>query len=88
MPASTIHRILVRYNISRLRDLDRCTGQINRIMTDRPGELVHIDVKKLARIPEGGGHRMRGRANAPSHSGMGYSHLHVAIDAYSRLCLR
>ena len=82
---STVHRILVRYGISRLRDLDRCTGQINRIITDRPGELVHIDVKKLARIPDGGGHRMLGRAKAPSKSGMGYGHLHVAVDAYSRL---
>lgn len=85
LPPSTVHRILVRYGISRLRDLDRCTGQINRIITTRPGELVHIDVKKLARIPEGGGHKMLGRTAAPSKSGMGYSHLHVAVDGYSRM---
>src|SRR3974377_852418 len=52
VPASTVHRVLVRHGINRLRWMDRPTGRvIRRIETSRPGELVHIDVKKLARIP-------------------------------------
>jgi transposase InsO family protein len=46
---------------------------------------VHIDVKKLGRVPAGGGHRIRGRAAArPNHRGDGYDYLHVAIDDRSR----
>ncbi len=60
---------------------------VRRIHTSRPGELVHIDVKKLARIPRGGGHRMLGQVVGRPHQqdGTGYAHLHSAIDAYSRL---
>jgi len=72
--------------VNRLRWLDRPTGQpIRRIHTSRCGELVHIDVKKLARVPNGGGHRKLGRSTATRHRGGGYSHIHTAIDAYSRL---
>ena len=86
VPASTVHRVLVRHGVNRLRWLDRPTGQpIRRIHTSRCGELVHIDVKKLARVPNGGGHRKLGRSTATRHRGGGYSHIHTAIDAYSRL---
>lgn len=86
MPASTVHRVLVRRGVNRLRWMDRPTGQvIRRIKTSRCGELVHIDVKKLARIPEGGGHRKLGRSAATRARGGGYTHIHTAIDAYSRL---
>src|SRR3974390_1721919 len=52
VPASTVHRVLVRHGINRLRWMDRPTGRvIRRIETSRPGELVHIDVKKLAPTP-------------------------------------
>jgi Integrase core domain len=69
-----------------LRWMDRPTGRvIRRIHTDHCGELVHIDVKKLARIPDGGSHRKLGRVAGPSHIGGGYTHIHTAIDAYSRL---
>ena len=62
VPASTVHRVLVRHGCNRLRWMDRTTGRvIRRIETSRTGELVHIDVKKLARIPPGGGHRVHGR---------------------------
>jgi transposase InsO family protein len=85
VPASTVHRVLVRHGINRLRWLDRPTGRtIRRIHTERCGELVHIDVKKLARIPNGGGHRMLGRGNT-KRARVGYTHIHTAIDAYSRL---
>lgn len=86
VPASTVHRVLVRHGVNRLAWMDRPTGRvIRRIETSRCGELVHIDVKKLARIPAGGGHKMRGRSAATRHKGGGYTHIHTAIDAYSRL---
>jgi transposase InsO family protein len=90
VPASTVHRVLVRNGINRLRWMDRPTGKvIRRIETSRCGELVHIDVKKLARIPDGGGHRKLGRTTevmARAHQAKGgYTHIHTAIDAYSRL---
>ena len=50
-----------------------------------PGELVHLDVKKLARIPQGGGHRLRDRATAPRGRGRGYDFVHVAVDDCSRV---
>jgi transposase InsO family protein len=67
--------------------MDRPTGRvIRRIETTRCGELVHIDVKKLARVPDGGGHRKLGRsAETRRRRGAGYTHIHTAIDAYSRL---
>ncbi len=66
--------------------MDRPTGRvIRRIETSRPGELVHIDVKKLARVPDGGGHKFHGRRTDVMHKRAGYTHIHTAIDAYSRL---
>lgn len=89
IPASTVHRVLVRHGLNRLTWMDRPTGRvIRRIETSRCGELVHIDVKKLARIPHGGGHKKLGRAARTGSvvgKGLGYAHIHTAIDAYSRL---
>ena len=88
MPASTVHRVLVRHGVNRLRWMDRPTGRvIRRIETSRCGELVHIDVKKLARVPDGGGHKKLGRSTDTRRrrGGRGYTHIHTAIDAYSRL---
>ena len=86
VPASTVHRVLVRHGVNRLRWMDRPTGRvIRRIETSHCGELVHIDVKKLARIPAGGGHKKLGRSAKTHASGAGYTHIHTAIDAYSRL---
>jgi transposase InsO family protein len=90
VPASTVHRVLVRHGINRLRWMDRPTGRVvRRIETSRCGELVHIDVKKLARVPAGGGHKKLGRSSETkrrSHEARGgYTHIHTAIDAYSRL---
>ena len=91
IPASTVRRVLVRRGLSRLAWLDRPTGRvIRRYERLRPGELVHVDVKKLGRIPKGGGHhawgRMRGHANsrADRRSG-GYTYIHSAVDDHSRL---
>ena len=52
LPASTVHRVLVRHDLGRLDHMDRQTGrEIRRYERSRPGELVHVDVKKLGRIP-------------------------------------
>lgn len=86
---STIYAVLVRHGCSRLHDFDRQTGTPIRYVRENPGELVHIDIKKLGRIPPGGGWRMlgvQGKQNA--HWGRmapGYDYLHVAIDDASRL---
>jgi transposase InsO family protein len=86
MAASTVHRVLVRHGLHRLGWIDRPSGRvIRRIHTERPGELVHLDVKKLGRIPDGGGHRVWGRNPSVRHAGWGYSYIHSAIDAYSRV---
>jgi transposase InsO family protein len=91
MPASTVHQVLVRHGLNRLDCLDRPTrAPIRRIEMTRPGELVHLDVKKLGRIPNGGGWRVHGRAARPHDSAakrarVGYAFVHSAVDAYSRL---
>lgn len=89
LPASTIYRVLRRHGMNRLSWMDRPTGRvIRRIHTDRPGELVHVDIKKLGRIPEGGGWRTRGRGytnEASKTRRVGYAYIHAAVDAYSRL---
>ena len=60
---STVHRVLSRYGLAKLRWLDRPTGHVvRRIEPARRGDLVHIDVKKLGTIPAGGGWQMLGHA--------------------------
>jgi transposase InsO family protein len=90
MPASTVHRVLVRRGLNRLDHLDRATRTpIRRYEMSRPGELVHVDIKKLGRIPTGGGWRIHGRAARPHAGGgrqhVGYAFVHSAVDAFSRL---
>ena len=84
---STVHRVLTRFGLARLSHLDRVTGHaIRRYERDRPGELVHVDIKKLGNIPDGGGHKVLGRqAGRKTRSGAGYSYLHTAVDDHSRL---
>ncbi|MFJ1588620.1 IS481 family transposase, partial [Streptomyces sp. NPDC088197] len=87
MPASTVHRVLVRHGLNRLAYIDRPTGDIiRRYERDRPGELIHIDVKKLGRIPDGGGWRTRGRqATRAGKPGAGFDYIHSAVDDHTRL---
>jgi hypothetical protein len=89
VPTSTVHRVLCRHQLNRLAWMDRPTGQIiRRIHTDRPGQLVHVDVKQLGRIPPGGGWKALGRGNTRQHhtkTRVGYDYVHSAVDAYSRL---
>ena len=80
-----------------LRHLDLPTGKVVRYERERPGELVHIDVKKQGRIPDGGGWRVHGRGAGtarhrrqrptPAGSGarLGYDYVHVAVDDHTRL---
>jgi transposase InsO family protein len=90
MPASTVHRVLVRHGLNRLDHLDRVTRTpIRRIVMTRPGELVHVDIKKLGRIPKGGGWKVHGRAGHNTYqrrkAKIGYAFVHSAVDGYSRL---
>jgi transposase InsO family protein len=91
MAASTVHRVLVRLGLNRLSWFDRPTGRVirRRIEMSRPGELVHVDTKRLGRIPDGGGWRAHGRAatSAQRHkrTKIGYLFVHSAVDAYSRV---
>jgi transposase InsO family protein len=97
---STVHRVLTRYGLAKLRWLDRATGKVVRRMESAHcGDLVHVDVKKLGKIPAGGGWRMLGRSVGKRHAQAdktgtmnkyrqplrGYHYLHTAIDAHSRL---
>jgi transposase InsO family protein len=89
MPASTVHRVLVRHGLNRLDHLDRVTRTpIRRITMSRPGELVHVDIKKLGRIPKGGGWRVNGRATERGRwhrTKVGYAFVHSVVDGYSRV---
>ncbi|WP_313751049.1 IS481 family transposase [Streptomyces parvus] len=87
LPASTVHRVLTRHRLNRLAWLDRPTGiVIRRYERERPGELIHVDVKKLGRIPDGGGHRTLGRqAGRATRSNVGFDYIHSALDDHSRL---
>jgi transposase InsO family protein len=99
---STVHRILVACRINRLWHVDRVTGEpIRRYEMSRPGELVHVDVKKLGNVPDGGGWRIHGRAHGKRNSqahrdparqrkfhgrpNLGYCYVHSAVDGFSRL---
>jgi transposase InsO family protein len=91
---STVHRILTRHGMPKLAWLDRPTGTPVRYQRERPGELVHVDIKKLGRLREGGGWREHGRG---SHSDLrsraarnrgdrvGHEFVHCAVDDHSRL---
>ena len=95
MHPSTVHKILRRYGCPPLSWTDPATGvrirssrrQVNRYQWANPGELVHVDIKKLGRIPDGGGHKVLGRAlgKRDRRRGMGYWYIHNAVDDCTRL---
>jgi transposase InsO family protein/transposase-like protein len=86
MPLSTVSAVLYRVGLGKLSRLEPPEPP-NRYQRDRPGELVHIDVKKLGRIPDGGGHRMRGRGPGRHHGKgkAGWDCVHVCVDDATRL---
>jgi transposase InsO family protein len=93
----TVSRVLARHQLPRLAALDPITGEVIRASKttavryerDRSGELVHMDVKKIGRIPDGGGWRAHGRAATASEKDkralIGYDYVHSMIDDHSRL---
>jgi len=96
VPARTVGRVLRRHRVPRLAECDPLTGVVirasrrtlNRYERARPGELVHVDVKKIGKIPDGGGWRSRGRAAtaaAKAKHRVGFDYVHAAVDDHSRL---
>lgn len=85
MAQSTVYGVLRRRGFSRLADMDRPSGAPLRYVRDRPGELVHVDTKKLARIPDGGGWRKLGRGKAGPRQKVGYEYVHSMVDDHSRV---
>jgi transposase InsO family protein len=95
VPARTVSRVLRRRGVPYLRNCDPMTGELIRASKttavryekDRPGELVHMDVKKLGRIPDGGGWRAHGRGNIARSpkAGTGFDYVHSLVDDHSRL---
>ena len=90
LAASTVQNILNRAGVGRLDRGDRATNPepVQRYQRDLPGELIHVDVKKLAGIPDGGGWRSRGRGypgeKATKHRA-GYRYIHSAVDDRTRI---
>jgi transposase InsO family protein len=100
VPASTVHAVLVRCRLNRLSHVDRRTGEpVRRYEHDRPGAMIHVDVKKLGNIPDGGGWRYVGRAqgdrnraatpgkprNAHHNPKIGTAYVHTVIDDHTRI---
>jgi transposase InsO family protein len=89
LAASTVQNILRSEGLARLDSGDRATARepVMRYQRDRPGELIHVDIKKIAAIPNGGGWRAHGRGNDghSGHSGAGYCYIHTAIDDRTRI---
>ena len=97
VPARTVGRILRRHDLARLCECDPMTGDVVRASKttavryerDRPGELVHMDVKKIGRIPDGGGWRAHGRqagdTGARKRAKIGFDYVHSLVDDHSRL---
>jgi transposase InsO family protein len=88
--ASTVRRILGAEGCARLDRGDRATDRssVQRYQRERPGELIHVDVKKIASIPAGGGWRVRGRGYEGQFlrsRGQGYRYIHTALDDRTRL---
>ena len=100
MPASTVHAVLTRCRVNRLRHIDVRTGEVvRRYEHDKPGAMIHVDVKKLGNIPDGGGHRYVGRQqgqknraatpdkprNVHHNPKIGTAFVHTVIDDHSRV---
>ena len=99
---STVHAVLVRCRLNRLSHVDRATGEpVRRYEHAHPGDLIHVDVKKLGNVPDGGGWRFVGKqqgrwnrqatrrrtgtSNAYSQPKVGTAFVHTVIDDHSRV---
>jgi transposase InsO family protein len=97
VPPRTVSRVLARHGVSRLCALDPITGEVIRSSKatavryerEKPGELVHMDVKKIGRIPDGGGWRALGRGagsiQRDRNTKVGFDYVHSLVDDHSRL---
>jgi transposase InsO family protein len=86
LSSSTVQHILRDAGLGRLDRGDRATAEpIVRYEREHPGELIHVDVKKLAAIPDGGGWKVHGRDARPTSPGVGYRYIHTALDDRTRL---
>ncbi|MGD8168559.1 IS481 family transposase [Herbiconiux sp. P16] len=100
VPASTVHAVLVRAKLNRLHHVDVRTGEpVRRYEHDHPGSMIHVDVKKIGNIPDGGGWRFVGRAQGgrsrAATPGIGrskrrgvlmrHAFVHTVIDDHSRI---
>jgi transposase InsO family protein len=96
VPARTVSAILRRHRMPYLRDCDPLTGApiraskttAVRYERSRPGELIHMDVKKIGRIRDGGGWKAYGRQMGKAHqkqNPVGFDYVHSAVDDHSRL---
>ena len=97
VPARTVSRVLRRHGVPYLRECDPLTGEVIRASKttavryerERPGELVHVDVKKIGKIPAGGGWKAHGRpmsrTGAKIKARIGYDYVHSMVDDHSRL---
>jgi len=97
VPARTVSRVLRRHGVPYLRECDPLTGEVIRTSKtttvryerDRPGELVHVDVKKVGKIPDGGGWKAHGRqlgsTGAKKRARIGYDYVHSMVDDHCRL---
>lgn len=89
MARSTVYAVLRRLGLHRLAWLHRSTREVIRYEREAPGELIHLDVKKLGRIPDGGGKRFapgfrETGAGRQVSRGLGHDYVHVAVDDHSR----
>lgn len=91
--ARSVSRILTRHRVPRLAECDPITGAVirarrhspRRYEHPAPGDLVHVDVKKLGRIPDGGGWRVNGRGTRPGAvRRIGFDYVHAMVDDHSR----
>ena len=100
--ASTVHAVLVRCRLNRLSHVDRVTGEpTRRYEHPHPGSLLHVDVKKLGNVPDGGGWRFVGRQqggrnrittknrtgvkNTHYQANVGTAFVHTVLDDHSRI---
>lgn len=96
VPARTVSRVLRRHGVPKLAECDPLTGDVIRASKTtavryergRPGELVHMDVKKIGRIPDGGGWRAHGRqmgkTSVQKKARIGFDYVHSMVDDHSR----
>ncbi|SDS32390.1 IS481 family transposase [Microterricola viridarii] len=100
MPASTVHAVLTRCRLNRLSHVDKRTGEVvRRYEHDKPGAMIHVDVKKLGNIPDGGGWRYLGKQQGGKNRAatvgagrskrrqplVGTAFVHTVIDDHSRV---